>query len=87
MGENYGIDGGEVGVSEMKVLRFKISPVNENHIILLLFFCILASSYLAFNMKSPDKYTEFFVLGEDYKADNYPAELKLGEEATFAIGA
>lgn len=55
-----------------------------------LILCILASiATLAFVIMAPktgEIYTQFYILGPDGKADNYPAEFRLGEQKPVIVG-
>ena len=49
--------------------------------------CILGVIiYLANQPKPGDEYTEFYMLGPDGKAENYPKEIKLGNEVQILLG-
>lgn len=42
--------------------------------------------YVVANPKVGEKFTEFYILGADGKADNYPTEIILGESAEVTVG-
>lgn len=42
--------------------------------------------YVIANPKASEKFTEFYILGVDRQASNYPTELTLGETATVIVG-
>lgn len=42
--------------------------------------------YLAVVPKTGDKFTEFYILGTDGKAEDYPREVKVGQEANVILG-
>ncbi len=49
--------------------------------------CVIgAIVYLAVVPKIGDKFTEFYILGTDGKAENYPREVKVGQEAQVILG-
>ncbi|HJX13355.1 MAG TPA: DUF1616 domain-containing protein [Dehalococcoidales bacterium] len=57
---------------------------------LVLVLAVLATAaaliYSAANPAVADRYTEFYVLGRDGRAGNYPATLAAGEEAEVLVG-
>jgi uncharacterized membrane protein len=67
-------------------MESKISPKQEKILIWVLFFAILISAFSAFELKPKDKYTEFFILGEENKAENYPTNLKIGDDGKVIVG-
>ena len=50
------------------------------------FFAILVLGYVAAAPKEGEHFTEFYVLGLEGEAKNYPGELVMGEEATVTLG-
>jgi uncharacterized membrane protein len=52
----------------------------------LLLLCILAVIYIVLNPPMGEKYTEFYILGPEEKAYNYPISLKTGQNGTVVIG-
>jgi len=52
----------------------------------LLFVCIAATIYIAIMPKPTEPFTEFYILGPNGKAANYPHYLKRGERASVIIG-
>ncbi|AKG53566.1 hypothetical protein DGWBC_0903 [Dehalogenimonas sp. WBC-2] len=42
--------------------------------------------FVVANPKVGEKFTEFYILGADGKADNYPTEITLGERAEVTVG-
>lgn len=52
----------------------------------LLFLCVAAVIYIALNPPMGEKYTEFYILGPEEKAYNYPITLKTGQNGTVVIG-
>ena len=47
--------------------------------------CIAATIYIV-NTGHGESFTEFYILGSNGKAENYPTEMKRGEEAKVIIG-
>ena len=45
-----------------------------------------ATIYIVTSGKSGDSFTEFYILGTEGKAENYPSEIVLGEEAAVTLG-
>ena len=43
-------------------------------------------AYVIAQPKPSEKFTEFYILGPEGKAENYPRELMVGEEATVILG-
>ncbi len=57
--------------------------------VILIISIILAISmtvYVIITPKEGEKFTEFYVLGPNGTADDYPTDLKVGEEGTVIIG-
>jgi uncharacterized membrane protein len=52
----------------------------------LLLLCILAVVYIVLNPPMGEKYTEFYILGPEEKAYNYPISLNTGQNGTVVIG-
>ena len=70
---------------------FKITDTRIDKILtlILIISLILAVSMVVYVIVTPkqgEKFTEFYVLGPNGKADDYPTNLKVGEEGTVIIG-
>lgn len=67
-----------------------LNNIIDKALIFLLVLSILAVigafSYTIITPKAGERFTEFYVLGPEGKAENYPHELILGEEATVTLG-
>lgn len=55
-------------------------------LLVLLAVSIVAVVYITVNPKSGEKFTEFYILGENGKAGNYPTNLTLGETGNLTVG-
>ncbi len=55
-------------------------------LLVLLAVSIVAVVYITVNPKSGEKFTEFYILGENGKAGNYPTNLTIGETGNLTIG-
>jgi uncharacterized membrane protein len=55
-------------------------------LLLAIIICIGATIYIINTGHSSDPFTEFYILGKDGKADNYPAKLKPNEKAEVKLG-
>jgi uncharacterized membrane protein len=52
----------------------------------LLLLCIAAVAYIVLNPPMGEKFTEFYILGPEEKAYNYPVNLSVGQNGTVVIG-
>jgi uncharacterized membrane protein len=52
----------------------------------LLLLCVIAVIYIVLNPPMGEKYTEFYILGPEEKAYNYPISLQTGQSGTVYIG-
>jgi len=48
--------------------------------------CIALTVYIIITPKIGERFTEFYILGPEGKAANYPTKLKLGQNGTVIIG-
>lgn len=55
-------------------------------LLILLAASIVAVVYITVNPKSGEKFTEFYILGENGKAGNYPTNLTVGETGNLTMG-
>ena len=55
-------------------------------LLVLLMVLIAATVYITVNPKSGEKFTEFYVLGQNGQAGNYPTNLTLGETGNVTVG-
>ena len=55
-------------------------------LLVLLIVLIAATVYITVNPKSGEKFTEFYVLGQNGQAGNYPTNLTLGETGNVTVG-
>lgn len=69
--------------------RNKLNKSDRSTNLILGLFIIVTVSMLFFaivNVKSNEKYTDFFILGKNLKAADYPRELVLGEQVEVILG-
>ena len=65
------------------------SKVDRILSVILIFSIILAVGTLAYVIVTPkvgEKFTEFYILGQDGKADNYPTMLEVGKNSSVIVG-
>jgi len=55
-------------------------------LLILLAASIVAVVYITVNPKSGEKFTEFYILGENGKAGNYPTNMTIGETGNLTMG-
>ena len=55
-------------------------------LLILLAASIVAVVFITVNPKSGEKFTEFYILGENGKAGNYPTNLTIGETGNVTMG-
>lgn len=55
-------------------------------LIIALIIALAGVIYMLINPSPSEKFTEFYILGADGKAGNYPTNLSLGENGTVTIG-
>jgi uncharacterized membrane protein len=55
-------------------------------LLVLLVVLIAATVYITVNPKNGEKFTEFYILGQDGQAGNYPTNLTLGETGNVTVG-
>jgi uncharacterized membrane protein len=55
-------------------------------LLVLLIMLIAATVYITVNPKSGEKFTEFYILGQNGQAGNYPTNLTLGETGNVTVG-
>ena len=55
-------------------------------LLVLLIVLIAATVYITVNPKSGEKFTEFYILGQNGQAGNYPTNLTLGETGNVTVG-
>ena len=71
------------------VRRKNSSRLRKALSIVLMLAILTAIGALAYIVTKPhagEKFTEFYILGEDGKAENYPADLVLGEQTGVILG-
>jgi len=64
----------------------KFDKVVSLILLILLAASIVAVVYITVNPKSGEKFTEFYILGENGKAGNYPTNLTIGETGNLTMG-
>ncbi|ASJ06374.1 DUF1616 domain-containing protein [Thermococcus pacificus] len=73
-----------------KELEWEESSKLDKALTVILIIAILTSigtlGYVITHPKPGEKFTEFYILGPDGKADNYPTELKVSQNGTLIIG-
>lgn len=52
----------------------------------ILLICVLSTAYLVVVPQPIEKFTEFYLLGPQGKADNYPAVMDLGDTCSVTVG-
>jgi len=55
-------------------------------LLVLLVVLIAATVYITVNPKNGEKFTEFYILGQDGQAGNYPTNLTLNETGNVTVG-
>ena len=55
-------------------------------LIIAILVAISTAAYVIVNPKQGEKFTEFYLLGPDGKASNYPTNLTVGQQGTLIIG-
>jgi len=68
------------------MMNLKLSKALSIVLGVILVFAIAALVYITVAPKVGERFTEFYVLGPEGKADNYPDEVALGEEAWVIVG-
>lgn len=63
----------------------EVDKVVSYILIVAVIITLLAVVYIIINPSPGDKFTEFYILGPDGKAGNYPTNLTLGESANLTI--
>lgn len=64
----------------------KIDRIVSYILILVIIVALASVVYIIINPSSGEKFTEFYILGSDGKAGNYPTNLTVGENGTVFIG-
>lgn len=64
----------------------KFDKVVSLILLILLAASIVAVIYITVNPQSGEKFTEFYILGENGKAGNYPSNLTMGETGNLTMG-
>ena len=64
----------------------KFDKVASLILLILLAASIVTVIYITVNPQSGEKFTEFYILGENGKAGNYPSNLTLGETGNLTMG-
>jgi len=64
----------------------KFDKVASLILLILLAASIVTVIYITVNPQSGEKFTEFYILGENGKAGNYPTNLTLGETGNLTMG-
>jgi uncharacterized membrane protein len=65
--------------------------MKHDKVVSLILLILLAASivgviYITVNPKSGEKFTEFYILGENGKAGDYPSNLTIGETGNLTVG-
>jgi uncharacterized membrane protein len=55
-------------------------------LIIILLICILLTAYMVLSPPHTEKFTEFYLLGPGGNADNYPADMDLGDSEAVTVG-
>jgi len=72
-----------------EILEKPESKLDKTLTIILIFSILLSVTTLVYVILTPkegEHFTEFYILGPDGKADNYPTEYMLGENGTVMVG-
>ncbi len=64
----------------------KIDKIVSYLLIILIVAAITAVVYITLNPSPGERFTEFYILGPDGKAGDYPTNLTLGENGTVIMG-
>lgn len=64
----------------------KIDKLISYILIAIIAVALASVVYIIFNPSSNEKFTEFYILGPDGKAGNYPTNLTVGESGDLIIG-
>lgn len=64
----------------------KIDKIASYILIALIVLAVAAVVYITINPAPSERFTEFYILGPDEKAGNYPTNLTVGENGTVIIG-
>ena len=55
-------------------------------LIIILIAAVMATVYIIINPNPGEKFTEFYILGQDGKAGNYPTNLTAGQTGNITVG-
>jgi uncharacterized membrane protein len=72
-----------------EILEKPESKLDKTLTIILIFSILLSVTTLVYVILTPkegEHFTEFYILGPDGKADNYPTEYMMGENGTVMVG-
>ncbi|MGB2728529.1 MAG: DUF1616 domain-containing protein [Halobacteriota archaeon] len=73
-------------IEPFKATDTKIDRILSVILIISIILAISMTVYVVVTPKEGEKFTEFYVLGPNGKADDYPTNLKVGEEGKVIIG-
>ncbi len=67
-------------------MRRRLDQILTAILLITLIVCIALTVYIVILPKIGERFTEFYILGPEGKAANYPTKLKLGQNGTVIIG-
>jgi len=63
----------------------KVDKIVSYILIVSIIMAVLIVAYITINPAPAEKFTEFYILGQDGKAGNYPTNLTLGESGNLTV--
>ncbi len=67
-------------------MKLKVDKIVAYILIISILVAVAAVIYIIVNPSPGEKFTEFYILGADGKAGNYPVNLTVGENSNLTIG-
>lgn len=72
--------------NKLKGSKIKLDMILAIILLFSIFLCISMTIYIITAPKTGDKFTEFYILGPNGKAENYPSQLIIGSPANVIVG-